>query len=264
MSHPELQPLVKNQKLKDAFIRLGLHLSAVMEYQPYNLELENKRLEQLLHFVFKYYACEDRDAMEVIGMATPPIFPRISPDSDWSRFKLWLAGKAVKQKLRDRLPHSFEILPPHRIGLLEAQQACDRLEAALNRIGIGVSLVEDLPPIIAYRYMWEQLDEEFELGTDGWVIDGCSGYCPGCLQRPWCESGQEDAWPEDQEIGKIFFIEDLRKFVSATPFSLELMKCDELKNEAGAPPFRDDSFLPDLIDLSDMSNILEGMPINLN
>ncbi len=94
----------------------------------------------------------------------------------------------------------------------------------MYKIGFGSDLKEGLPPKILYNYLWETLDEIFELDSEGgWHLDGCSGYCPGCFQRPWCDSGLEICWPEDEEAGEMSFPDSLREFVSASPVSLDLL-----------------------------------------
>jgi hypothetical protein len=54
-------------------------------------------------------------------------------------------------------------------------------------------------------------------------FDHCSGYCPGCEIRPWCDSGQSSCWPEDEKAGKMVFSKKLNSSVSASPQSLQLL-----------------------------------------
>lgn len=54
-------------------------------------------------------------------------------------------------------------------------------------------------------------------------MDGCSGYCPDCYQRPWCETGRSSCWTEDEKIGEMYLPDSVRKYVSASPVSLEIL-----------------------------------------
>jgi len=90
---------------------------------------------------------------------------------------------------------------------------------------VSVSFLEDIPPRLAYSHLLEALDEEFDTLEAGfWYLDGCTGYCPGCFQRPWCEFGTQSCWPEDEEAGEIHLIDPVKKYVSPTPFSLTLLQ----------------------------------------
>ena len=44
------------------------------------------------------------------------------------------------------------------------------------------------------------------------LLDACSYYCPGCVQRPWCDAGLFDSWPEDEQAGEIVMPEEVEPF----------------------------------------------------
>jgi len=78
---------------------------------------------------------------------------------------------------------------------------------------------------LRYMHLLETLDEEFEIIVDGsWHLDGCTGYCPDCFQRPWCESGCQSCWPEDEEAGKMFLIDPVKRYLSPSRISLEILQ----------------------------------------
>jgi len=58
----------------------------------------------------------------------------------------------------------------------------------------------------------------------GWFFDGCSGDCPGCFQRPWCNTGNSAFCSEDGEAGKMHLIDELKDYVSASPQSLRMLR----------------------------------------
>jgi len=225
MNQADLDVFRKNIRLKKTFRRLNLDLIPIMEFMPYHLAIENRRLANLLAFVEKYQECQSRDVMELMGKPFPPIFPTISPESDWYRFRLWLKGEPVKKTLRAQLPKDFQVIPPDQLTEITAKEALNNLGEALNLIGYGFDLRNGIPAKVMYQYLWITLAEEFDLdGEGGWVLDGCDGYCPGCFQRPWCDTGQESHWTEDEKAGKMALPEILTLYVSPSPVSLELLR----------------------------------------
>lgn len=225
MNQADLNVFKENIRLKKAFLKLNLDLASVMEFMPYHLDIENRRLANLLAFVQKYQEYQSREIMELLGNPFPPIFPGISPESDWHRFKLWLNGEPVRKKLRDQLPKNYQPVPPYQLTAITVKKALVTLNNALEEIGYGYDLRNGIPEKVIYQYLWETLEEVFELdGEGGWVLDGCSGYCPGCFQRPWCETGKESHWPEDEKAGKMALPEVLNPYLSASPISLEILR----------------------------------------
>lgn len=224
-THPDLLPLQKNLALKRLFDNRGLDLDAVMEFTPLDLDLENRRLQALAEFVIEYDRFGSREAMEAVqGGLFPPVFPAISPESDWHRFELWLQGEAVRKPLGDMLPDKQPFRKPEEIGDEAIEAELERLLDAIESAQIGIALCDGLPPQLLYAYLYEKLGDIFEVDGGGWVIDGCSGYCPGCIQRPWCETGQSSCWDEDEEAGKMQLPEALAPYVSASPQSLALLR----------------------------------------
>lgn len=227
MAKEDIVPYQHNLTLKKAFKNLGLDLCQVMEFSPYELDIENRRLESLLAFVLCYQKFGSRKTMELIEgeCLFPPIHPGISPESDWHRFELWLQGKPVRMKLADQLPNPLVIKKSADLQEEELIPEIERLEEALVEAGFGVSLHDGVPPRLIYDYLVQTLDETFELGCGGfWHLDGCDGYCPGCFQRLWCEVGDRSCWHEDETAGKMSLIDALIPYVCATPQSLKILQ----------------------------------------
>lgn len=239
MKNKEIAPYHKNQELKKQFPELGLDLEPVMQFSPMDLDLENRRLESLLDFVLAYRERgESQEAMELLDRPFPPIFPQISPDNDWYRFRLWLESEPLRLKLRDQagLPPLEKAIP--EMTEEEAKEAVEVSMEALQKNGIGVHL-QELPPHILLMALCEMLDEESErIEGGGWMLDGCSGYCPGCLQRPWCDTGQSLGWTEDRQAGGMHLREELRHFVSMAPQPEQVLAEYERKLEEDMAGFR--------------------------
>lgn len=251
MAKEDLLPYQQNLDYRREFKRLGLDLEALMEFTPMDLDMENRRLKSLLDFVHEYQRCGSKKAMEAIAgtYRFPPIFPGISPESDWFRFEQWMQGEPVRKKLAELLPENSHFRSPEEIGDDEIESETDRLAKTLYEAGYSIELNDDIPDRLVYAYLFEELGETFELdGPDysgGWVLSGCSGYCPGCFQRPWCESGQNLCWLEDEEAGKMYLIDELSQYVSASPQSLEMLQQSQAEEDARFEKFKAENPSPD-------------------
>jgi len=239
MKSKEITPYQKNQALKKEFSELGLDLDQVMYYTPMDLDLENRRLQSLLEYVIRYKECgESQEAMIALDDPFPPIHPMISPESDWYRFKLWLEGKPLAMKLRDQAGIPPLEKPIKEMAEEEVEEAIQMRLEALEKVQIGVYL-QDLPPHIFLMALCEMLEEECErMEGGGWMLDGCSGYCPGCLQRPWCETGQSLGWTEDEEAGGMHIRPELWDFVSMNPQPQEVLEAYKRALEEEYKAFR--------------------------
>ncbi|MFQ5602724.1 MAG: hypothetical protein ACE5HS_05595 [bacterium] len=225
MNDDNIDVLLENQSLKNEFKLRGLDLAEVFFPIPENLERENNILRHLLDWVQKYRECPDRKRMEADGYHFPPIDPDISPDDDWYRFELWMQGKPTRMRLIDQLPPNFTPIPPEHLTENGLQRELKHLQELLFEIHISVELNPDVPQRLIYEHLLELLHEKFELTQEGcWHVNGCSGYCPGCFQRPWCAAGTASCWTEDEEAGKMFLPPELKNYVSASPGSLQILQ----------------------------------------
>ncbi len=224
MNNSSIDSLLENQTLKNEFKIRDLDLNQIWQPTPENIERENAELHYLLEFAVKYLECRSRKKMEKMGYLFPPISFCIEPDSDWLRFRRWLQGKPIRKTLRQQLPESNKMKPPDSLSEEEIELELRRLDRLLDEIGIVVDFIDELPPRLVYEYLWETMGEEFELmAGGGWHLDACSGYCPGCIRRPWCDSGGARDWDADRVAGKIVFPESVLRFVSPSPMSLAII-----------------------------------------
>jgi len=219
--------LLENQTLKNEFAIRNLDLSQVFFPIPDDMERENKCLTYLLDWVQKYLECGDRKKMEAAGYEFPPIDPDISPDNDWYIFERWMHGKPVRQKVIDQLPPDFVPKDPEQLNDEEILTETEYLVDLLDEIRIAVEFKEDCPARLVYLHLLEFLDKELELTIESFCcLDGCTGFCPGCFQRPWCEFGIRSCWSEDENAGEMFLFDPVKRYVSASPVSLQILqKC---------------------------------------
>ena len=229
----------QNLLLKKGFEKLNLKVDEVVDLSPEHPEKENLYLRSMLLFVRKYLRYGSREALEdAEGCCFPPISPGISPESDWYRFEQWMQGKPVRLTVAEQMPQPVHFRPSEQIPDEEIDSELSRLAENIEAAGFGICMLDSgIPSRVLYHYLLEYLDEAFELdgppGTPtGWVLDGCSGYCPGCFQRPWCDTGQTSCWTEDKDAGKIHFTEELSAFISASPQSLVILEKFEAAEEA--------------------------------
>lgn len=226
-----------NLRLKKQFKDLGLQLESVLDFSPFDLDLENRRLENLLDFVKDYLNLGSQETMQSVygEFITPPIFPGISPWSDWHRFERWVKGESVREAIINQFTIHEKFLPADQVNDEKIDSELSRLIDAIEATGNGVSLSSGIPARLAYRELMEWINEAHELsGPDGggWYYDGCGGYCPGCFQRPWCESGNSSCWTEDEEAGKIHYIDELKPYVSASPQSFAIISKLQAEEDA--------------------------------
>jgi hypothetical protein len=177
--------------------------------------------------------------MEAQGYDFPPIQPGIDPDSDWFRFRRWMLGKPIRKSAKSRLPQDLVLKHPDDLTDEQIATELDRLQEALAKLHISVDLKEGVPPRLVYEHVLECIEEEFDLlgGHGWWHLDGCTGYCPGCFQRPWCEGGGELCWTEDEEAGHMAFPDQLRRYVSPSPTSLVILRREQEKHDAWMKEF---------------------------
>ncbi|MCB0196155.1 MAG: hypothetical protein KDJ65_29660 [Anaerolineae bacterium] len=225
MDNQDINLLLENHSLKFEFTIRNLDLSQVFFPIPDNLERENKILRDLLDWVQRYSECADRTTMESEGYAFPPINPGISPENDWYRFEQWMQGKPIRQKLKEQLAPHYTSKSPEHLTDEEIIAELQTLSMYLTKIGVALDVLDDVPDRLVYDYLLEVLEDEFDIVTEGfWHLGGCTGYCPGCFQRPWCETGCQSCWLEDEEAGKMHLIDSVKNYVSAIPISLSILQ----------------------------------------
>ena len=224
--------MLENKSLKNEFSIRNLDLEQVFCESPHDLELENRQLYALLDWVNKYTTCRSRKKMEAEGYLYPPIDPDFSPDNDWYLFERWMKGLPVHLTVFEQLSPRYIPKNPHELSEKELASELEYLEKALYKIRICVDLNEDVPLQLIYENLIDMMNEEFTLMIEGFChINGCGGYCPGCFQRPWCQSGSESCWPEDEKIGEMYLHDSVRKYVSASPMSLEVLRKFQAEEE---------------------------------
>ena len=225
MDPENIDLILENEALKNEFVIRNLDLEQIFSTSQGDLQLENEHLRELLDWVDKYKMCPAREKMEADGYLFPPIEPRISPDNDWYLFERWIKGLPIRLRAFDQLDTPYTPKDPDELSDQEIMRELEFLEKALHEIRISVDLNKDVPPRMVYAYLMDTLNDEFGLMTEGsFHIDGCSGYCPECFQRPWCDTGNKSCWSEDEKIGEMFLIDSVRRYVSPSPVSLAVLR----------------------------------------
>ena len=190
MNNQDIDLLLENQSLKFEFAIRSLDLAQVFCATPDDLERENRFLRHLLAWVQRYSEDGDRQKMEAEGYDFPPIEPDFSPENDWYQFERWMKGKPIRQKLKDQLPPHYVPKSPEHLKDEEIIAELETLAAHLVELRVSVDFREEIPPRLVYRHLLESLEDEFDIIIEGfWHLDGCTGYCPDCFQRPWCDTG---------------------------------------------------------------------------
>lgn len=253
-----INDLLENRSLKMEFELRSLDISQVFCPTPNDLALENRRLKSLLEWVQKYSEYRSRKMMEAEGYKFPPIDPCISPEDDWYIFERWVYNLPLRTTIRSQLPKNYVLKKPEELSNEEILIEIHKLTEAIEKLGNSVGLCDGIPVNLVYTYLLKTINEEFDISIEGgWVLDGCSGYCPGCFQRPWCEAGGKFCWTEDESEGKMYLCDSIKEYVSASSVSLQILKNfqEEEENEFNDSQREGDSddlsTDPDLFDSND-------------
>ncbi|HSR17766.1 MAG TPA: hypothetical protein VLM39_06695, partial [Ignavibacteriaceae bacterium] len=199
--------ILENESLKREFAFRNLDLSQVFTPAPNELEYENRRLKYLLEWVEKYNELGNRKKMEAEGYEFPPV-GFISPNNDWYIFERWINGLPVREKHKDQITQNYILKNPDDLGEDEIIYETQELVQAFEASGTAIAFNHEVSARLVYEHLLETLDEENELIVEGgWTIDGCTGYCPECFQRPWCNQGNSSFWKEDEQAGKMFLVD---------------------------------------------------------
>lgn len=180
---------------------------------PPDLERRVATLLNLASWVCAWGACADRRKMEAKGFDYPPVEPRVNPEADWLRFERWVKGESLRWSLAEAV-RTFE--SPESLSEEVASALAERITQLLAGGGVEVFLPSAMPPRVRYACLLRTAREEtFDFVAPGTRMAlGCDGYCPGCLQRPWCAEGQESDWPEDEDAGGMAIPEEAKKLMN--------------------------------------------------
>jgi len=223
---------LENENLKKEFAYRDLDYTQVFDPIPDDLKRENKCLRKLIQWVKKYSECHDREKMEEQGYKFPPVNPGLSPENDWFIFERWMRGEPTSLTMKEILGSNFEIIEPEKLTDEEVIAKLKRIKERCLKYNISFETRKNIPSRLIYLDFIDNLAEEYEILTNGyWHIDGCSGYCPDCFQRPWCEAGLTSCWPEDEEAGEMFLSDSVKKFVSPSPVSLQLLQKSQAEHD---------------------------------
>ena len=187
----------QNRQLKARFEEQGLRLAEVFAPTIGDAEVENKLLRELMGWVEAYRGCPDRRSLEAEGYLFPPIEPDCDPDTDWFRFERWMAGQPLQWSF---VAEFGELKPLEELSHEGIGAELARLTDLLERRGVCLELQETVPTRVAYQWLCKELRQtQFEYLPRGAQIHltGCTGYCPDCIQRPWCDV-MDDTDPWDQ------------------------------------------------------------------
>lgn len=151
-----------------------------------------RQMQTMQRFVKAYEETPSRDALQKRGFPYPPVEPGFDPDSDWELFERWIGHEPTEWTYTEVFgaPPPSEQLDDKQLGL-----ELDRMLYNLESSHVAVSFEDEAPQRAVYSYLLELLEEPIQFTADGvWtVIDGCSGYCPECFIKEWCDANSYDS-----------------------------------------------------------------------
>lgn len=213
MNEAQVNVVAENAVLKQEFERRGLDLAAVWQPSPGDAGLENRQLRRLLQWVKAYERCPDRKKLIKQGFEFPPVEPDFDPEADWMRFERWMGRSAVEWSFTADFG---ELKPGATLSNEEIGAEIERIKGLLAQRNVLVGLNSEVPERVVYAYLKRELESstfEFLPKNTRCHLDACTGYCPGCIQRPWCDLGHEGEWQEDIEAGHMVVPDEIREYV---------------------------------------------------
>ena len=212
MIAPKNNPMHESARLQQEFTQLGLDLRQIWQPTPAEPMVEVSQLRDLLEWVQAYRTDPDRIQMLSQGFTSPPILPEIDEESDWLRFELWMDGKPLTWTYGEEFG---EMPDPENLSDKQLWATFVSIRTQLATRQVWIDIMGDVPPRLLYHLVRTELaDREFWRTAPGTVNRiGCSAYCPGCVQRPWCAMGRVETWPEDAEFDGIAIPEAAIAFV---------------------------------------------------
>ena len=201
MTHAEINR--QTDMMKKEIERYGLRLEDIWSPKSEDPGLEWRQVRSILDWVKAYKTTPLRAELKRRGYEFPPVEPDIDPETDWQRFERWIKGEPLNWSF---VAKHGPIPAPATLSDAEVESTLAQIEERLAEHRVEVGIGRELPPRLRLTWLRAELtDTDFEvLGPKTFcVLDGCSGYCPGCFQRPWCESGSSCCWEEDEEAGRM-------------------------------------------------------------
>jgi len=106
--------------------------------------------------------------------------------------------------IRSIFPDDYSFPVASTMSEKELETKVGDIEERLSQHHIEVGFANELPIDVLYSCLREMcVSEDFNPATAdagfSFVLDGCSGYCPDCLQKPYCKNAEELYGDEDDE-----------------------------------------------------------------
>lgn len=89
--------------------------------------------------------------------------------------------------------------PVNLLSKDEISDALEELVTLLEEHHIHLQLQDGVPEKIIYQFLTEEYlyEKTEDLPSFDHIIDGCSGDCPSCFQKDYCNV-KDDIWPPDK------------------------------------------------------------------
>lgn len=204
-----------NLTLRSIFKKMDLDVSEVWQSTTTDLDIENDQLANLLHWVETYKEYPDRKKLKGAGMLRPPIVPAVDENTDWRIFERWVKGIKIRYNQQRLRNDTLTIPDSAKIEDRAVDSALDSLKRNLAELNIEVKSLPKTPPRLVYEFIEEELGRTvnrtpFQTPR---TLELCKGYCPACIQRPWCKSKGLEVYPEDEAGGTKIIPEQTRRYL---------------------------------------------------
>ncbi|MEA3494438.1 MAG: hypothetical protein U9R42_00190 [Bacteroidota bacterium] len=118
-----------------------------------------------------------------------------SEDYDEFVKQMKLIEEATHEPAENVLGIGYIELPPvERLSKAQIQQLMIAILNALSAKGTEITFPgNNIPVELAYSQLREKFKEGF-YSMPGWIIDFCSGYCPDCAFKDYCDNYNKEEW----------------------------------------------------------------------
>ena len=152
------------------------------------LERENRELEEELKLLGEPIEME------------PAADPRMH--NEFLKYILAFHGmeRGPQVPMSSLFPDDYEFPPVDTLTAAELDTKLDDILRILFEHHIVVDYVEKLPDRLVYKHLVEEEFPEHMVAAENPTgmtmhLDGCTGGCPSCFQKDYCDSARE-TWPE--------------------------------------------------------------------
>lgn len=113
-----------------------------------------------------------------------------------SQIRDFMEGNIPQVPMHSLFPATFQLPPISTMSEEQIANKVDEISDILLSHNINLDFCEKTPASLIYNYLISEIipnDEINAITIEGCftTFNGCTGYCPGCFQKDYCENSWE-------------------------------------------------------------------------